>query len=103
MFEGRDFKRPAVRRACARSWSECHTGFALKEPYRDPGTDYEDLLVNRNASRWLRQLGRFGVVQMDREGALRVNCDALRPQAAKRRQPWKPATPSTEPTVLRQG
>ncbi len=51
-------------------------------PYRDPGTDYEALLVNRNASRWLRQLARFGVLQEDRTGVLRVNWDALRPQAA---------------------
>ena len=51
-------------------------------PYRDPGTDYEALLVSRNASRWLRQLGRFGALQADHTGALRVNWDALTPQAA---------------------
>lgn len=51
-------------------------------PYRDPGTDYEALLVNRNAGRWLRQLGRFGILQKDQEGALRVNWHALKSQAA---------------------
>ena len=51
-------------------------------PYRDPGTDYEALMVNRNASRWLRQLGRFGVLESNGDGSLRVNWDALTPQHA---------------------
>ena len=49
-------------------------------PYRDPGTGYEALMVNRNASRWLRQLGRFGVLESNDDGSLRVNWDALTPQ-----------------------
>ena len=51
-------------------------------PYRDPGTGYEALMVNRNASRWLRQLGRFGVLESNGDGSLRVNWDALTPQHA---------------------
>lgn len=32
-------------------------------PYRDPDIDYEALSVDRNAARWLRQLGAFGYIQ----------------------------------------
>ena len=45
-------------------------------PYRDPGTDYEALLVGRNAPRWLRQLDRFGILQPMGDGTLRVNWNA---------------------------
>ena len=30
------------------------------EPYRDPGFDYERLVVERNAPRWLRKLKQYG-------------------------------------------
>ena len=43
--------------------------------YRDPSTDDEALLVNRNASRWLRQLGQFGILEPRGDGSLRVNWD----------------------------
>ena len=47
-------------------------------PYRDPGTDYEALMVDRNASRWLRQLGQFGILTPRDDGSLRVNWDNLK-------------------------
>ena len=31
-----------------------------KEPYRDPGVDYERLIVNRNAPRWIKALQKYG-------------------------------------------
>ena len=30
------------------------------EPYRDPGIDYTNLVVDRNAPRWRRDLKRYG-------------------------------------------
>ena len=47
-------------------------------PYRDSGTDHEELMVNRNASRWLRQIGRFGILEPRDDGCLRVNWAALK-------------------------
>ena len=32
-------------------------------PYRDPEFDYDALYVDRNASRWLRQLEAFDYIQ----------------------------------------
>ena len=32
-------------------------------PYRDPGMDYEKLLVQRNAPRWLRKLQQYGFLE----------------------------------------
>ena len=32
-------------------------------PYRDPGIDSDQLLVQRNAPRWLRMLHRHGFLQ----------------------------------------
>ena len=31
-----------------------------KQPYRDPGIDYESLTVKRNAPRWLKALKQYG-------------------------------------------
>ena len=33
------------------------------QPYRDPGIDYQALVVERNASRWLRNLKRCGYLE----------------------------------------
>ena len=33
------------------------------QPYRDPGIDYQALVVERNASRWLRNLKRYGYLE----------------------------------------
>jgi transposase len=33
-----------------------------KEPYRDPGVDYEALMVKRNAPRWIKCLAKYGYV-----------------------------------------
>ena len=33
------------------------------EPYRDPGIDYQALVVHRNAARWLANLKRYGYLQ----------------------------------------
>ena len=34
-----------------------------RKPYRDPGADYEALLVQRNAPRWIRMLRQHGFLQ----------------------------------------
>lgn len=36
------------------------TLFVTKQPYRDPGINYEGLVVQRNASRWLKALTKYG-------------------------------------------
>ena len=41
-------------------------------PYRDPATDYEELLVKRNAPRWLRKLREFGILVRHDDGAVSV-------------------------------
>ena len=33
-----------------------------REPYRDPEVDYDELVVHRNAPRWIAQLQKFGYV-----------------------------------------
>jgi len=33
------------------------------EPYRDPGIDYEALVVEKNASRWLKALLKYGYLK----------------------------------------
>jgi len=45
-------------------------------PYRDPGTDYEALLVDRNAPRWLRKLAQFGMLEKQGNGTFRINWQA---------------------------
>ena len=32
-----------------------------RTPYRDPETDYEALMVRRNAPRWIRMLTKYGI------------------------------------------
>ena len=34
-----------------------------KEPYRDPGIDYEALIVKRNAPRWIQALLKYGYIE----------------------------------------
>ena len=41
-------------------------------PYRDPGTDYEALLVQRNASRWIRKLHQFDILVRNDDGTCSV-------------------------------
>ena len=41
-------------------------------PYRDPRTNHEALLVDRNTPCWLRQFDRFGILQPTCDGTLRV-------------------------------
>ncbi len=43
------------------------------EPYRDPEVDYEALVVQRNAPRWLAKLAAFGVLEARQDGTLTVN------------------------------
>ena len=38
-------------------------------PYVDPGIDYDKLLVDRHAARWLRKLDQYGYLQGIRSGA----------------------------------
>ena len=42
------------------------------KPYRDPDTDYEALLVKRNAPRWLRMLQHYDVLHTLPDGTMRV-------------------------------
>ena len=49
-----------------------------RAPYRDRGIQYEALMVNRNAARWLRRLGQFGILAHRVDGSLRVNRDNLK-------------------------
>ena len=34
-------------------------------PYHDPEADYEELMVRRNAPRWIRMLHRYGLIEHD--------------------------------------
>ena len=34
-----------------------------RQPYRDPGIHYQALVVERNASLWLRNLKRYGYLE----------------------------------------
>ena len=34
-------------------------------PYHDPEADYEELMVRRNAPRWLRMLQRHGMIELE--------------------------------------
>lgn len=34
-----------------------------KEPYRDPGINYEELTVRRNAPRWIKALKKYGYLK----------------------------------------
>lgn len=42
-------------------------------PYRDPVTDYEAMLVKRNAPRWIRLLRHHGVLQRGPDGTMRIH------------------------------
>ena len=42
-------------------------------PYRDPATDYEALLVQRNAPRWLRKLQQFDILVHNPDGTCSVH------------------------------
>ena len=33
------------------------------KPYHDPEADYEELMVRRNAPRWIRSLQRYGLIE----------------------------------------
>ena len=45
---------------------------ATGQPYRDPHTDYEALMVKRNAPRWIRRLKQHGIDPAT--GARRIRC-----------------------------
>ena len=45
-------------------------------PYRDPETDYEALLVERNAARWLRKLQEFNILVHNHDGTLAIRWPA---------------------------
>ena len=47
-------------------------------PYRDPDTDYEALLVRRNAPRWLRKLREFDILVPNDDGTISVQWPSLR-------------------------
>ena len=62
---------------------EAHKVETTARVYRDPSTDDEALMVNRNASRWLRKPGHCSILEPRGDGSLRVNRDSLK--AAPRR------------------
>jgi transposase len=37
-----------------------------KEPYKDPGVDYEALVVSRNAPRWIKALRKYGYLPVNK-------------------------------------
>ncbi len=41
-------------------------------PYRDPAVDYEELVVRRNAPRWIRKLSKYGFLKEERRRARRA-------------------------------
>jgi transposase len=43
---------------------------ATNQPYHDPHTDYEALMVKRNAPRWIKMLEKYGYHTPDRDTAL---------------------------------
>lgn len=43
--------------------------FGDNQSYRDPGIDYQALVVESNASRWLRNLKRYGYLEGLQEAA----------------------------------
>ena len=47
-----------------------------RTPYRDPATDYEALLVHRNAPRWLRKLHQFDILVRNQDGTFAVHWPA---------------------------
>ena len=63
--------------------SKCTKLETTARVYRDPSTHDEALMVNRNASRWLRKPGHFSILEPRGDGSLRVNRDSLK--AAPRR------------------
>ena len=48
-----------------------------RAPYRDPATDYEALLVHRNAPRWLRKLHQFDILVPNQDGTYAVHWPAV--------------------------
>ena len=67
----RGYKRAVV--ATAHKLARC--AFAVLRdgtPYRDPATDYEALLVQRNAPRWLRTLRKFDILVSNDDGTVSV-------------------------------
>ena len=67
----RGYKRAVV--ATAHKLARC--AFAVLRdgtPYRDPATDYEALLVQRNAPRWLRTLRKFDILVSHDDGTVSV-------------------------------
>ena len=52
-------------------------------PYRDPDTDYEALLVLRNAPRWVRKLQQFGILVRNADGTCSVRWPAPRSQGER--------------------
>ncbi len=44
-----------------------------QQPYLDPVADYQQLLVRRNAPRWVRELKKFGILQRNPDGEFVLN------------------------------
>ena len=63
LYSGLVIRRGCKRATVAVAHKICEIIFIIlsrKEHYRDPGIDYERLVVERNAPRWLRCLKRYG-------------------------------------------
>lgn len=55
----RGYKRATVAVA-HKMMRAVYTMMRTDQPYRDPGVDYEKMMVDRNAPRWKRKLKEFG-------------------------------------------
>ena len=66
---------PALRAILATAYKMLRVIYAMlyqDRPYRDPGIDYEQLVVQRNASRWLRMLDKYGFLGEEQQRAQRA-------------------------------
>ena len=71
MTRRRGYKRAIV--ATAHKLLRCVFAILRRTPYRDPATDYEALLVHRNAPRWLRKLHQFDILVPNQDGTYAVH------------------------------
>ena len=58
----RGYKR-AIVAAAHKLLRSIYAVWREQKPYRDPNMDYEQLVIKRNAARWLRQLTKYGYLE----------------------------------------
>ena len=62
MLAGRIGYKRAILATAHKLLRVIHTVLREDRPYTDPDIDYEKLLVERNAPRWVRMLKRHGLL-----------------------------------------